>query len=75
MKKIFCLILAAAMIALILAACGGQDQESSGKTRAFTVVDKMERKSVTATFLNSDGGDTVDVEMKKADSADSEKNL
>jgi len=75
MKKIFCLILCAAILALSLAACGGQKQESSGSKRAFSIIDKTERKEVTATFMNSDGGDPLDVEMKKSESSDSEKNL
>ena len=75
MKKIFCLMICAAMITLSFAACGTQKQESSGSERSFIVVDKTERKSVTATFTSTDGDNTLDVEMKKSESSDSDKDL
>ncbi|MBQ9679157.1 MAG: alpha/beta hydrolase [Ruminococcus sp.] len=63
MKKALCLIFCIALLALTLTACGSSD---SG-TPLFTVVDKATRENVTATFKNTDSGDTLEVKMTKKD--------
>ena len=79
MKKIVCFILCAMILMLSLAACSKtattETGDNNATARAFTIVDKTERKNVTATFSNTDSGNTLDVEMKKDDSSDGEKNL
>lgn len=60
MKRIFCLMLCVAFVALTFASCGGLDT-----VQYFYVTDVPTRESLTATFKNSDTGNTLEVKMQK----------
>ena len=65
MKKVFSLIICAVMIVTLLSACG---EQADGQL--FLVTDKASRESVTATFKNSDSGNTAEVKLQKKDGSD-----
>ncbi len=66
MKRGLCIMLCTIISLLSLAACGGADDN----TPLFLVTDKASRENVTATFKNSDSGETLEVKLQKKDSSD-----
>lgn len=66
MKRIFAAVLCIALTILLFTACGKSDDNMP----LFTAVDQSSRKEVTASFKNTDSGETLDVKLKKKDSSD-----
>ena len=63
MKRILCLILCVIFAVLILAACG--TKKTTQNAQYFYVTDVPTREKLTATFKNTETGDTLEVEMEK----------
>ena len=66
MKKVISVILCLMFTILLFTACG----ESTDEAHLFAVRDKATREKVTATFKNSDSGETLEVVLKKDNSLD-----
>ena len=61
MKRIFAAILCVILTVLLFTACGKTDDN----TPNFLVTDAASRKEMTATFRNTDSGDTLEIKMNK----------
>ena len=67
MKKIISFVIAAATVVSLLTACGAQ---KSGSLHTLYFRDVSKSRDVTATFFNSDSGESVDVKMERTDERD-----
>ncbi len=64
MKKVLCMLLCAALAALLLASCG-EEQPTTKKGHIIYALDENNSESVTATFLSTNGGEPYEVKMTK----------
>lgn len=65
MKRLLCIILCAVLAMLTLAACGSKEEG-----HPLYVRDDSSGENITATFKNTDSGETLEVGMKKIAAAD-----
>ena len=72
MKRILSVIICITFAVLLFTACGenGASPDTAQTGHKLTILDKASREKVTATFQNSDSGDTLEVEMKQSGSVD-----
>lgn len=66
MKKVLSVILSIVIALLLFTACGDNTDDS----HTFGAIDKSSRKKVTAQFKNTDGGEALEVELKRDKSFD-----